>query len=257
MLGKKQNINNDEWLRAVTYIEKTVSRDEINNLMVSTINDIKNHIKEINSAYAWSGGKDSIVLGDICQKAGVNNCMIGICNLEYPKFLNWIKDNKPKNCKVINTGQDIIWLSKNQNMLFPKKSDTASKWFSIVQHRAQRKYVEENNIKILILGRRKADGNFVGRKENIYTDSKGITKYSPLSDWRHEDILSYIYYNKLKLPPIYNWYNGYKCGTHPWPARQWTNGNGWSEIYNIDKSIVVSAAKYISSASEFLKNVEV
>ncbi len=183
--------------------------------------------------------------------------MIGICNLEYPKFLNWIKDNKPKNCKVINTGQDIIWLSKNQNMLFPKKSDTASKWFSIVQHRAQRKYVEENNIKILILGRRKADGNFVGRKENIYTDSKGITKYSPLSDWRHEDILSYIYYNKLKLPPIYNWYNGYKCGTHPWPARQWTNGNGWSEIYNIDKSIVVSAAKYISSAAEFLKNVEV
>ena len=118
------------------------------------------------------------------------------------------------------------------------------------------KYVKENNIDILLLGRRKADGNFVGGDKKIYTNSKGVTRYSPLADWRHEDILAYIYYNKLKLPPIYDWYNGYKCGTHPWPARQWTGGNGWKEIYDIDRNIVILAAEYIKSAKEFLKEIQ-
>lgn len=256
MLGRKQNINNDEWIEAILNIESTISRDEIERLTESALCDIKKHINGMRAAYAWSGGKDSIALGDICQKAGINNCMIGVCDLEYPEFIKWIKDNKPKNCDIINTGQDIEWLSKNQDMLFPSDSATAAKWFSIVQHRAQGKYVKENNIDILLLGRRKADGNFVGGDKKIYTNSKGVTRYSPLADWRHEDILAYIYYNKLKLPPIYDWYNGYKCGTHPWPARQWTDGNGWKEIYDIDRNIVILAAEHIKSAKEFLKEIQ-
>ncbi len=255
MLGRKQNINNEEWFEAVFNIEKTVRREEIEKLTELTVCEIKRNTKGLNSAYAWSGGKDSIVLGDICQKAGIDNCMTGVCNLEYPEFLKWIKVNKPKSCVIINTGQDIHWLSKNQNMLFPKESGTASKWFSIVQHKAQRKYVKENNIDVLLLGRRKADGNFVGKGKNIYTNSKGVTRYSPLADWSHEDILAYIYYNKMSLPPIYNWHNGYKCGTHPWPARQWTDGNGWREIFNIDRNIVILAAAHIQSAADFLKGV--
>lgn len=253
MLGRKQNISNDEWIKAVSDIELKVSKDEVERLTELTVCDIKKNVKGIKAAYAWSGGKDSIVLGDICVRAGISDCMAGICNLEYPEFIKWLEANKPENCEIINTGQDIVWLSKNQDMLFPQKSGTAAKWFSIVQHRAQRKYIKKNNINILLFGRRKADGNFVGKGKNIYTNSKGAVCYSPLSDWRHEDILAYIHYNKLTLPPIYNWYNGYKCGTHPWPARQWTNGNGWREIYNIDRNIVILAAEYIRSAADFLR----
>ena len=41
------------------------------------------------------------------------------------------------------------------------------------------------------------------------TDGKGITRFSPLSDWSHEHILAFIHYHQLPLPPIYGWANGY------------------------------------------------
>ena len=65
------------------------------------------------------------------------------------------------------------------------------------------------------------------------------------------------YYN-LAMPPIYDWKNGYLCGTHPWPARQWTGSteNAWSEIYEIDSSIVIEAAEYFESAKAFLKTIK-
>lgn len=94
-----------------------------------------------------------------------------------------------------------------------------------------------------------------GKGSNIYTDGKGVTRYSPLADWKHEHILAYIHYNDIPLPPIYGWKNGYTCGTHPWPARQWTGSieNGWQEIYDIDPSIVTAAAEKIESARHFLE----
>lgn len=107
---------------------------------------------------------------------------------------------------------------------------------------------------MLLLGRRRADGNYVGKGDNVYTNGQGITRYSPLSDWTHEQVLAYIHYYNLEMPPIYNWKNGYVCGTHPWPARQWTGSieNAWAEIYVIDSSIVIEAAECIQSAKEFL-----
>ena len=103
--------------------------------------------------------------------------------------------------EIINTGQDMEWLKKHPDMLFPDKSNKAAQWFHIVQHRGQARYYKEHQLEILLLGRRKADGNYVG-KDNIYTNSAGITRYSPLAEWRHEDILAYIHYYDVKLPPI-------------------------------------------------------
>lgn len=254
-LAKKQSINNDKWFEAINNIEKFITKRELDKLVKETIAEIKTVTKGQRTAYAWSAGKDSIVLGHICEKAGITDCLIGVCDLEYPEFIKWIEDNKPRGCTVINTHQDLEWLSKHQDMLFPQDSKTAAKWFAIVQHKAQRQYFKDKNLNILVLGRRLADGNFVGRGNNIYTDSKGVTRYSPLSEWKHEHILAYIHYYKLPLPPIYDWKNGYLCGTHPWAARQWTGSieNGWQEVYDIDKSIVLSAAEKIESAKRFLE----
>ena len=73
-----------------------------------------------------------------------------------------------------------------------------------------------------------------------------------------ECMTAYIHYNNLPLPPIYGWKNGYLCGTHPWPARQWTGSeeNGWREIYDIDPSIVETAASVIPNAARFLRGIE-
>ncbi len=257
-LGRKQNIKNEEWISAMENIETTVSRQELDALVATTIEDIRVKTSGKKAAYAWSAGKDSIVLGKICEMAGVSFGMIGVCNLEYPVFLKWVDENKPEGCEVINTGQDLEWLSNHPEMLFPQNSTIAAKWFSIVQHRAQREYFKAHDLDIIILGRRRADGNYVGRKSNIYTDGKGVTRYSPLADWSHEHILAFIHYYRLPLPPIYDWHNGYLCGTHPWPARQWTGSeeNGWREVYNIDKEIVITAAERLPSAKAYLEVAE-
>ena len=93
---------------------------------------------------------------------------------------------------------------------------------------------------------------------SVYTDGNGVTRFSPLADWKHDHILAYIHYFNLPLPPIYGWKNGYLCGTHPWPARQWTGSkeNGWKEVFDIDPSIVEAAAGIIPGADEFLRGIE-
>lgn len=256
-LGRKQSISNETWLKAMETIEDSISREELNRLADATIQDIKTRVKGKRAAYAWSGGKDSIVLGNLCEAAGVVDSMIGVCDLEYPDFVAWIEANKPTGCEVINTHQGMDWLAYHQEMLFPQNSATAGRWFSLVQHRAQRIYSKSHALDLIILGRRKADGNYVGQGTNIYTDGKGVTRFSPLATWSHEHVLAYIHYHQLPLPPIYEWKNGYLCGTHPWPARQWTGSveNGWREVYDIDPSIVIEAAEKIESARAFLKGV--
>lgn len=254
-LGRKQSAKNEEWLNAMQNIEAVVSKSEIEKLARKTISEIKAFCKGKKSAYAWSGGKDSIVLAHLCESAGIENSMIGLCNLEYPAFLAWIEANKPLKCEMINVGLDIDWLAKHPEMLFPNDCAKAARWFSIVQHKAQRIYYKNQNLDVLVLGRRHADGNYTGRGANHYTDGHGITRYSPLAEWKHEDILAYIHYYNLPVPPIYDWKNGYICGTHPWPARQYTESveNGWQEIFDIDPSIVKAAAEKIESAKHFLE----
>lgn len=257
VLGKKQSIQNEEWLKAEKRIEELVSREVLDEKVRSTVEEIRQMTDGKKAAYAWSAGKDSLVLGEICRDSGVTDCMMAICNLEYPAFLKWVDRYKPKELEIINTGQDLEWLSKHLNMLFSQDSATAAKWFSIVQHRAQAKYYKAHELDLLLLGRRRADGNYCGRGSNIYTDGKGVARYSPLAAWSHEEILAYIHYHKLAIPPIYGWKNGFLCGTHPWPARQWTGSieNGWEEVYEIDQDIVKKAAEFIESAAEFLKSL--
>ena len=118
-LGRKQRITNEAWLEAVATVESAVSEAALGELVAATIEDIKAKTAGKKAAYAWSGGKDSIVLGKLCEAAGVVDSMIGVCDLEYPAFAAWIEEHKPAGCEVINTHQDIDWLVKHQEMLFP------------------------------------------------------------------------------------------------------------------------------------------
>lgn len=257
MIGKKQNTDNGAWLEAMANIEQIVSFEDLEKLSLAAIADVSRMTQGKKAAYAWSAGKDSIVLGHLCERAGITGCMIGVCNLEYPAFMEWVNENKPSECEIINTGQDIKWLAQHPDMLFPQDSATAARWFATVHHRAQRIYYKKHSLDILALGRRRADGNYTGKGSNVYTDGRGVTRYSPLADWKHEDVLAYVHYHKLPQPPIYGWEKGFLCGTHPWPARQHTGSieNGWREVYSIDLDIVRSAAEHIESARRFLKEV--
>lgn len=257
-LGKKQSIDNADWLKAMENIEKLVKKKDLDKKTAQTVKDIKGTVGDKKAAYAWSAGKDSIVLGDVCRKAGITACMMARCNLEYPAFIKWAEEHAPEGLTVINTGQDLEWLAKHPTMLFPKDSKTAAAWFKIVQHRAQENYFKENKLDFILLGRRRADGNYVGKGSNSYSNSRGILRYSPLADWTHEEVLAYIHYNHLDMPPIYEWEKGYLCGTHPWPARQYMKDEeqGWREVFEIDGRIVEKAAEFFPGAKAFLATMK-
>ena len=256
-LRRKQSMTNDAWIEVVNNIGSIISKAELDQAVAGILAEIQKTAKGKKTAFSWSAGKDSIVLSHLCEQAGIKDCVIAVCNLEYPAFLSWIMENKPEACEVINTGQDMAWLSKHPDMVFPQDNTRWARWFSIVQHRAQTQYFKKHNLDMLLLGRRRADGNYVGGPTATYTNGKGVTYYSPMAAWKHEYVLAYIFYHKLPLPPIYDWKNGYLCGTHPWPARQWTGSieNGWREVYDIDRSIVENAAEHIDSARSFMEGL--
>lgn len=254
ILGRKQTSPNSKWIEAMNRIEDLVPRNEFDNAVATAVERIKKATQGKNVAYSWSGGKDSIVLSSICRCAGIKECMFAHTDLEYPAFLEWCLNNKPDNCEVIHIPYGLDWLSAHENMLFPKGREL-NKWYQIVQRAAFTKYFFEHNLDMIIVGHRKADGNIVG-PDGILRKGSGEVRYSPLADWPHEMILAYIHYNNIELPPIYEWENGFKCGTHPWPSRMYTESieNGWHEVYAIDRSIVENAAEKISSARLFLES---
>ena len=258
-IGKKQQTTQDEWLRSIEAIRRgEFDFAALDRLIEKTVDAMREIAGAGNVAFAWSGGKDSIVLEWLCRQAGISECVLGMCDLEYPAFLQWITANMPDGLEVINTGLDIEWLALNPEMLFPETANIAARWFKLVQHTAQEKYIRQRRVGALIVGRRRADGNFISRDGSLsYTTSKGFTRASPIADWTHEDVLALIEREALPIPPIYDWPRGYQVGTHAWPARQWTGGieNGWREVYSIDPAIVRDAARLIPSAARFLESV--
>jgi hypothetical protein len=114
--------------------------------------------------------------------------------------------------------------------------------------------MRESDTRVLLLGRRHAEGNFTGsRGEVIYTTAAGLTKYSPLADWTHEEVLALVHYKHLSLPPNYGWVRGFRVGTGPWAKRGVvSHDQGWTEIATIDRTIITAAAALIDSAREWL-----
>lgn len=258
VLGRKQQMDQASWLSTIHRIEELVPKSEIEALTHLTVESIKLEVKGNQAAFAWSGGKDSLVLEQLCYQAGVRECVMVICDLEYPAFLQWVTDHMPPLLELVHTGQDMAWLSANQGMLFPQDAKTAAKWFKLIQHTGQAQYYKKYDLDCLILGRRRMDGNYTGRDgADIYTNAEGITRYSPMRDWTHEQVLAFIHYYHIPLPPIYGWPNGYRVGTGPWPARQWTGSirQGWAEVWQIDQRIVRQAASMLPSAAAFLQEV--
>lgn len=145
ILGKKQRIKNEDWIKAVNEIENLVTKQELDATIEKTVADIKEKTDGKNAAFAWSAGKDSLVLEKICGMAGIKACVLVVCNLEYKAFVQWVETHKPPELSIINTGQDMKWLASHQQMLFPQNSNLAAQWFHIVQHRGRRNITKTIN----------------------------------------------------------------------------------------------------------------
>lgn len=253
---KKQGTTQAEWQAALAAIRAgRYPAGRLDRLIGQAVAEIRRMAAGKQVAFAWSGGKDSIALEYVMREAGIADCVMGICNLEYPAFLRWVTAHMPLGLEVVNTGQDLDWLAAHPDMLFPKSAVVAAKWFKMIQHTAQARFYRRRRLDLIVLGRRRADGNYLGPPgANVYTNREGVTRYSPLADWTHEDVLALVERAGGNWPPIYAWPRGFQIGTHAWPARQWTRSveHGWSEVHAIDPAVVREASKRIPSAAAFL-----
>lgn len=262
MLNKKQNIkDNKQWLDAFNKCTYIYSKEDIEKLKDETISFIqKIASKYKNICNGWVAGKDSIVLQDIISKSGIKSIPIFWCGVnEYPKMREWIDKNKPNNLieEVIDK-YSLEYLEKHPEYLFCK-GNTRQKWMATKWER-QRKDITKYNFDLFIAGRRIKDGNQCGNKENNYIVSKGnYDVFSPLANWNAEQLLAYIKYNAIELPPFYEWDRGFLIGSiamGEWTERavlDKTEDEVWQEIYDIDKSIVINASNKLSSAKNYLE----
>lgn len=253
-MNRKQSMDHADFVAIRQEAVRKIPRAVIDAKIDRAVEDVRQFCRGRKVAFAWSGGKDSQALQLVAQLAGVDECVLGICDLEYPAFLRWVTAHMPARLEVINTGLDLGWLARNPSMLFPQSAATAAQWFARVQHAVQRAYYRRHRLDAILLGRRREDGNFVGRGGQNWYECDGVVRFSPLADWTHADVFAAIDHYSLPMPPFYDWPRGYRCGTHPWAARQWCASvdDGWREVRSIDPEIVATAATLIPSAAEFL-----
>ena len=256
VLGRKQTSKNEDWLYAIEHIEELISPEEVQAFADAAVEEIRQQTSGKKAAYAYSACKDSIVLADLCGKAGVTTGYFAYCELDYPEFIRWVMANKPEGVEMMHTGIGYGWLKKHQDLIFAE-GQLGQRWHLISQRGPFTRMFFDNHLDLLLVGHRRIDGNFCGGNGYIRKRS-GETRYAPLRDWPHEALLGYIHYNNLPLPPIYGWKDGWVQGTHAWPEREFCSNDvmrGYREVYDIDPGIVLKAAKYLPSAAHFLEEV--
>ena len=258
ILGRKQNLTEEsesQWRNVINNIEKYVSRDEVEIATAVARQRIKSIIKGLNAAYSWSGGKDSLVIADLCQSIGVTKCQCFFTDLEYPAWRKFIEENKPNDCDMIKIPIDLNYLANHEEMIFAK-GRFFQEWNRQIRQVPLLKLLHNTDINVIVLGHRTIDGNVCG-KNGIRFKAANKILFSPIYDWNHELLLAYMHYHNISLPFIYRWRRGFYQGTHCWAERKVKNvEEGYNEVYNIDSSIIIRAAEKIPSAKSFLEGLK-
>lgn len=265
MLGRRHKTSDKEFWETYQNIEKSVSRQSVEVLSERAIRRIQQVTKGKKTAFAWSGGKDSLVVAHLLQRAGVSTRgLLGItAGLEYPEMETWYEQHVPEGVEIVRAPYTLRWLAKHQELIFtlspPFAQALTGFWADNVWLKPQNVYCEKHGSEMLILGRRRADGNFCGPKEDrgLYEAKNHVFRFLPIVDWTQEETIAYMHYYDLHLPPIYHQIHGFKVGTHPWPARQSIVDvdDGWAQVYECDPGIVREAAQYIDGAKRYLEHL--
>ena len=176
-LGRKQTSSNADWLYAADHIESLISADEVEAYAADAVGNICTAADGKHAAFAWSGGKDSIVLADLCAQAGVTEGYMAYCDLDYPAFVQWCREHKPAGVTMMHTGYGLDWLAQNQELIFAQ-GKLGQRWHLISQRRPFTRMFLDKHLDILIVGHRIIDGNVCGADGYIRKRS-GEVRFAP------------------------------------------------------------------------------
>ncbi|WP_207748128.1 phosphoadenosine phosphosulfate reductase family protein [Clostridium thermobutyricum] len=175
-------------------------------LSIQRVLEFKNKSKDNKNIIAFSGGKDSIVLYDICKRAGIDMIpTYSPTSVDPPELINFIRKEYPE---VV-----ILPYKKNKNgelmtmwTLIPYKSMPPTRI-----NRYCCDYFKEST------AGNKGDTVFVGVRWEESNKRKKLSMVGfwkkkiivrPLIDWTEEDVWEYIHKYNLKYPSLYD--NGWK-----------------------------------------------
>jgi 3'-phosphoadenosine 5'-phosphosulfate sulfotransferase (PAPS reductase)/FAD synthetase len=260
-LGRKQTIRDQaDWQAAIAASRDEVPDARLDQLVDEAATRIRDaHRVGTRLGYSWSGGKDSQALRFVIEASGVPHTAILSVprpDLGWPAMRAWHKRHAPETLHTYIAPLDLTWLAKNPRMLFPATEQDNSRWMRLMQHTGQRVHFRQQNLGAILIGRRRIDGNWVGRNgEDHYTDRHGTTRWSPLADWSHEAVFALLQRHEMPLPPCYDWPNGWWHGTgEAWPSRQFTGSveQGFADCWEIDPQVVRAAADVLPQARDWM-----
>lgn len=263
MLGKKQISQSSDWQYVWDHIQEFVTVEHIRKKTHETVERLKAIITKRGYkrvGYGWSGGKDSLVMHEIIKLSNIP-VVKGVCILyetEYPEMVMWLREHAPADCEFRKTNKFTLkQLNENPELLFPNKPKYIAaynppRW--VVQNQFRGDY----SLDVLITGRRCIDGNFCGSKENDYiSKNKNGDSLNIIADWTHEELLGFIKYNDIPLPPCYFYPKSWRFGTHCWTERtrlgEYPFTENLDEIFKIDKNILFASRKELDVVEMYLR----
>ena len=207
---------------------------------------------------AVSGGKDASVMYSVAEWAGVTQGILVATQLEFTFFDEWVA-TLPAAIEVDRVPLDIVWLKEHPRLLFPHEKRLEYQW-TMNRHRGRfQPYADATGVKLILLGRRRDDGNNVPRTEDGYYErDTGLAFASILRDWTLVEVLAAMQYRDVWVSPIYKKPYGWFHGTCPWPLYggmlNFTHEQAWKFIYSLDARAVIEAAPYFPGAARVVED---
>ncbi|WP_030672404.1 hypothetical protein [Streptomyces sp. NRRL B-1347] len=260
VLKSKTAYSNDDVARVWASITDHVTEDEAERAVEEAARETRAVLdgRPDTAVYGWSGGKDSVALQVVMERAGVHRALLGtIPHLEFRSYLAWCDEHRPDGLTVIgNPHITPAWLARpgNDRYLFPTTSTDGYKWTMLGTRRAQHLYQQQMHPRLQIYGRRTADGNYIPPTEHGIHRTRRLTTYSPIRHWPHELVLAVVHYNRRPLPPVYDWPDGWKTGTGSWPGRRvGDRDTAFAQTYAIEPERLLEAAPDLPAAADWLR----
>lgn len=262
VLKRKYQDTNENWFRVWNHIEDYITKEEIDKKIEETVQRARKVVFNKRCGYAWSGGKDSIALEYIMRQLGINfGLFLTTRELNFTSFNKWLDSNIPEGVIEKDIGLDWDWHLKHQKYVMKNTPEADQTHMRLTLWDHQNAFAENYNLEVFCFGRRTQDANFCGREGIAKSKNSNTIKYSPLYDWKHEDVLGLIYYYDLPMPPGYFDKNDPRSwieGTTQWLTRSTLNYGDpkidmWRQIYKIEKGLVERSAKDYPEAKQVVE----
>lgn len=209
----------------------------------------------------YSAGKDSIVTEDLVRRAGVPHIpFLWKTQYHHKSFDEWVAENGPAGLRIVPIPMPSWeYLEKHPNMVFPATSKDNTKWMSF-KWDVQRDSLTEAGCDLFITGRRVAESNRCGSRASEWVvEGKRYATFSPIADWSTKDVLAYLRYNGISLPPQYfDAPDGFIGGSAVWielPRYESVRDSVeqmLEDAYRADPEAVKEAGKHLTIVADYL-----